>query len=367
MSQSLAKAIKYIKTPEELEAVLFRNLYCQDLIVRDAKFIGAATVNYQTISFDSYVMDSFSQSTGYDATGIVSAWKSLALTQDKGNKLLIDRIVEDEEVTAVGLVKYVKRYIETVQQPAVDTYVFGVIAAKTGVATRTATLSATTVLPEVNKAFAVLVNNNIKTENLIMYCSPTIKAFLDEATFGKGIITIGNWNGNVEYNVQMINGAKIVTVPDSRLPSGVQFILVHKDACPVFVKFQETEFFDKIPGFGSRKMEADIGIYYDSFVYDELVKGVYVSKVATYSLAFQDGNAVGGAVTASPTTLATLTLNEGQVITLPPSSGFTLATHTFLGWNITDAFNAAVTYLDEGVYTMGSANATLYGAWVLIA
>lgn len=365
MSQSLAKAVKYIKTPSELLNVLKRDLYCKDLIVADARFTGSDTVKYQSITFDSYVMDTFSQSTGYDATGIVSTWKTLTLTQDKGNKLLIDRIVEDEEVTATGLVTYVNRYIETVQQPAVDTYVFGVIANKTGVASNKKTLANTSTLEELNKAFAVLINNDIKTERLILYCSPTIKAFLDEQTFGKGIITLGTWNGEVDYQVQMINGAKIVVVPDSRLPSGVQFILVHKDACPVFVKFQETEFFDKIPGFGSRKMQADIGIYYDSFVYDELVKGVFVSKVATYTLAFEDGNAVGGAVTASPTTLPTLTLNEGQIITLPASSGFTLETHDFLGWNVTDAFNASVTYLDEGLYVMGAANATLYGAWVL--
>ena len=41
---------------------------------------------------------------------------------------------------------------------------------------------------------------------------------------------------------------------------------------PVFIKYQETEFFDKIPNFGGRRMQADVGMYYDAFVYEELVK-----------------------------------------------------------------------------------------------
>lgn len=367
MGNTIAKAVKYLKTPEELLGVLYRDLYCKDLVNTNAYFTGADTVKYQSLSFGSYVLGDFSATTGYTAKDIVSEFKTLVLTQDKGDSIKIDRITEDEEVTALGIVKTVNRYIETVQQPAVNTYVFAKIANTAGVANTKETITNSNAVGEIRKAFSVLRNNNVKLENLILYIDPSVKSMLDEQTFGKGIVTIGNWNGNLEFQVQMINGAKIVEVPNSRLPNGVQFILVHKDACPVFIKYQESEFFDKIPNFGGRRMQADVGMYYDAFVYDELVKAVYVSKVDTYTLAFQDGKAVAGAVTAAPTTLTSLILNEGETITLPAGSGFVLATHDFIGWNTSDAFTANPPYADQAAYTMGSANATLYGCWVLKA
>ena len=63
-------------------------------------------------------MGDFSATTGYTAKDIVSEFKTLVLTQDKGDSIKIDKIAEDEEVTALGIVKTVNRYIETVQQPA---------------------------------------------------------------------------------------------------------------------------------------------------------------------------------------------------------------------------------------------------------
>lgn len=365
MSQSIAKAIKYLQTPAELLAALKRNLYCADLINQNAVFVGSDTIKYQSISFDSYTLGAYSTSTGYGAKGIVSAWKTLTLSQDKGDALRIDKIVEDEEVVAAGLVTYVKRYIETVQQPAVDTYVFGVIAAKSGVTTSASVLSNTTTLGEVNKAFAVLRNNNVNLENLILYCSPTIKAYLDEQTFGRGLITISKeFNGEIEYQVQMINGAKIVTVPDSRLPSGVQFILVHKNACPVFIKYNETKIYEDIPGFGGRMMEADVAMYYDAFVYDELVKAVYVSTTTTITLTFAKGNSSDSGATSGATgTMTALTLKAGQIVNLTKNA-FVLSGYTFIGWSTTNAYDATPEYGDEAAYTAGSTDATLYADWL---
>lgn len=367
MSQTIAGAIAYIKKPAELEAVLRERLYCEDLIASNVEFISAKTVRYQHISFADTALGSYSLSTGYAQKEITSEWKEMALSQDKGDSLMIDRISEDEQVTAIGIVGYVKQYIRTVQQPAFDKYVFNKIATSAGVSTLTVALSNSNTLSTIKKALSTLVNNDIEKEQLILYVNPTAKGFLDEQSFGKGIINVGNWNGDMSTQATIIDGAKIVEVPDSRLPSGVNFILVHKDACPVVIRYGETEVFDKIPGHGGRRMQADVGLLYDAFVHENVARAVVIGKTPTFTLAFQDGKAVAGAVTAAPTTLTTLTLNQGQVINLPASSGFVLATHNFLGWNTADEFTATPPYADGGVYTVGSENATLYGCWVLKA
>ena len=47
-----------------------------------------------------------------------------------------------------------------------------------------------------------------------------------------------------------------------------------QEAAAQMVKYQEGEFFDKIPGFGGRKQEVDIGLYFDAIVYSELSSGI---------------------------------------------------------------------------------------------
>ncbi|MFA6333912.1 MAG: InlB B-repeat-containing protein [Methanoregula sp.] len=358
MSQSLARAVNYIKEPKELFQVFKRGSYTTDLIAKNVSFIGAQDVKYQSITFDSATLGTYSTANGYTAMGIVAVWKTLTLSQDKGNKLIIDKF-EDEEAMATGLVTYVNRYVLDVQAVAVDTYVFGIIAAKSGVTLTTLAeaLTSSTVITNLSKAFEILKNNNIEQNNLLLYCSPRFHALLNEAAFGKGLIQVGTaWGGELNSNVQVYNGAKIVEVPTSRLGSGVAFMLLHKDACPVFVKYQETEYFDKIPGYGGRRSEADVGVYYDSFVYDEAVKAVYVCKNETHTLAFADG-----LQTATPTSMTTLTVSEGDTIALPANTMVVSGYH-FIGWD-TDVSGDAVVYADCATYTMSTANATLHAVW----
>lgn len=361
MSQSLAKAIRYITSPKELQATLRLGTVTSDLVVPSI-FTGTNTVKYQHIEFDDYSLDDYNQSTGYAVTGIVATWKDLILTQDKGNALVIDKF-EDEEAMANGLVTYVNKYILEVQAPAVDAYRFGAITSKTGIFKRKVTLASNTVLQEVLKAFAIMEDANINTDfGMILYVNPTIDALLTEAAIGKGYISIGNWNGIMDASVRMFKTAKIVVAPQKLLGTGVNFILLHKNAVAAFEKYKETVYFDQIPGHGGRKAEADIGIYHDCFVYDELVKAIYECTVATHSISFDASSSIATG------TMATLTnLNEGSFVKLPLNA-FKVTGYTFKGWDTT-AYNEsshpnpAVVYEDGAIVQIGQADLTLYAVW----
>lgn len=364
--QSLAKAIKYIKSPDELLATLRRGSLTSDLVLPNTVFTGAQTVKYQHIDFGSYELGSYSTAGGYTQTKIVATWKDLVLTQDKGNALIIDKF-EDEEAMANGLVTYVNRYILDVQAPALDTYRFGVIAGKSGILFKKATLSNSTVLGAVLDAFALMNDNGINTDSgMILYVSPTVDKWLGEAALGKGYITMGSWNNSVDTNVVKFNEAKKVVVPSARLGAGVQFILLHKNAVAAFEKYRETVYFDQIPGHGGRKAEADVGVYHECFVYDELVNAVYVSKAATHKISFDDNDQTSVKTMADITGIA-----EGRSVKLPLC---TLAAtgYTFKGWDTT-AYNAAshstpeVVYEDGAIVTMSTADITLYAVWEQVA
>lgn len=276
---AIDKAIRYVKEPAELERTLKQGLYTADLINDSAIFTGTNTVKYFHTSFENNDLGDFDIEQGYSRKGIVGVWKDMILTQDKGDSLIIDRF-EDEESTAQGIVTIANRYILKVQAPALDVYRYNKIVTKPGVTVKELTLDTDNILDEVLEAFAVLKENDINTDALLMYITPTAEKVLRRVTANMGYFNQGVWNNEIDTEVELFDTAKLKVVPSNRLGEGVQFILLHKDAAPSFEKYTETEFFDRIPGFGNRRMQADIGIYHDAFVYDELVKAVYVSKVS---------------------------------------------------------------------------------------
>jgi len=79
MSNTISKAVAYIKEPSEIEAVFAEESKTMDLEVPN-KAIGASTVKYQHIEFGDYVFDDFSRTTGYSTKDIILTWKEKTLT-----------------------------------------------------------------------------------------------------------------------------------------------------------------------------------------------------------------------------------------------------------------------------------------------
>jgi hypothetical protein len=277
MPNTLAKTIAYIKSPQELAAVLIKASYTGDL-VRPSIFTGTNTVKYQHIEFQDKTLGDFNKETGYGNKGYDMTWKDLVLTQDKGDSLKIDRI-DDEEAMSNGIVTIVNKYIREVQAPALDKYRFTGMFAKAGIKTVNLTVTQDTILEAIIDAYTHFQENGISTIGSILYITPGSNGLISKKNIADGHISYGAWGGNIQTNVRLFDDSKIIVVPSSTLGTGVQFALVNPLAAPAFVKYQETEYFDKIAGFGGRKAQADIGVYHDAFVYDEAVNGIYVQKL----------------------------------------------------------------------------------------
>ncbi len=351
---TIAKAIAYLKEPQELEATLKQGLLTADLQVPNI-FVGANTVKYQHIEFGDYDLGNFDPNEGYDSKDILLTWKEMQLTQDKGDSLKIDRM-DDEEACANGIVTFANRYILKVQAPEVDKYRFGKIRAAANAFVKLQTLTAENILQTVLNAKARLEDRRINTDALILYITPANKALLKAAALEKGYWQVGSWNDQIEADVEMFDGCKVTPIPSSIMGDGeIQFILLHKNAAPAFVKYAETEFFEKIPGFGGRRMQADIGLYHDAFVYDELQKAIFICKKTantTYTVTYDkvDESATGTA----PTQAATAPDGEFALKANP----FTLTGKTFAGWS--DGYDR---YREGDTYVMPARNVTLTAIW----
>lgn len=349
---TIEKAIRYLSEPEAIRSVLKESLRTQDLETENIA-VGAQTVKYQHIEFDDTKLGDFDRENGYSRNGVRLEWKELTLTQDKGDSLMIDRM-DDEESNANGIVRIGNRYIDKVQNPAIDTYRLSKVAAATGTFVINATLTADTILTSILTGKARMEEMKVDTSSLLLYITPTAKALLKEAALKKGYWEHGHWNNNLDAEVDMFDGCKVVPVPSSYFGNAnVQAILLHKDAAPAMVKYKEAEYFDKIPGYGKRRLQVDVGVYHDCFVYDELNRAICLflkATTATKAVAYAGDGGTGTA----PTQAATV---PGNSFTLADNT-FTKTGYTFVGW--TDGYNI---YQAGDTYYMPNGAVTLTARW----
>ncbi|MDE6441209.1 MAG: InlB B-repeat-containing protein [Clostridia bacterium] len=349
---TIEKAVRYIREPNALATTLNYSLKTTDLEVPSV-FIGAQTVKYLTISFDDYDLGDFNREKGYATKGIRLTWTEKTMTQDKGDSLHIDRM-DDEEAMANGIVRIANRYIDRVQAPAVDKYRLKSVGTQKRANAVNATFTSVNIVDKLLEGRKHLVNHHVNLDNTILYLSASADTILSKVSIDKGTLGLGNWNGNMEAKVLMFKEAKIIVVADDYLPDGVQAILLNPEVAPAMKKYSECEYFDKIPGFGGRRAQVDIGLYHDCFTYDELARGIVVflkTSTTKHTITYAGGDGATGTAPMQDSVVA------GTDITLAANS-LTREGYTFVGWD--DGSNL---YAAGKTYSVPNANVTLTARW----
>lgn len=350
---TIEKAIRYIKEPDAIGKTMDYSLRTVDLEVPSI-FVGGNTVRYQHMEFGDYELGTFDRENGYTNKDVLLTWRDLTMTQDMGDSLHIDKM-DDEEAMANGIVRIANNYIVRVQAPAVDRYRIGKLCAAPRANYVNMTLTKDNIVETLLSGRTMIINANMNPAAAILYISASADAILEAAAMNKGYITTGNWNGDMDATVRMFKEAKKIPVPDNYFSdSNVQAILVVKDAAPAMKKYQESEYFDKIPGYGGRRSQVDIGLYHDAFVYDELNRAVVIfgkTSTGTKTVTYVGGDGSSG---SAPTQAATV---PGKTFTLA-SNTFTMTGKTFAGW--TDGSNI---YPAGATYSMPNSNVTLTARW----
>ena len=277
MANTITYAKQYINNQAEVLRMFNTELLCRDLLKPLVEHKGKV-VAYDRMSFASYQMGTYNRATGLTQKDLVFERVEKTLSQDKGDSLSLDIMDKEEAQIADGIVGVYNFYNIKVVVPTIDTYAFAQLSA-TGNGAKFnvhSSLSAANIVPALFSDFKDLKNKRIKTNECIVYIGSTAMAYLEEATYGKGILTIGNWNGDLETTAIMIKGAKIVEVPDDELPEDVQWIICHPLAADVIPVLAAAEFKDNIPGFVG-KAQVDVRHYFDAWVQPTGGDGVVVS------------------------------------------------------------------------------------------
>ena len=200
--------------------------------------------------------------------------QTMVLTQDRGLTFAIDHGNAQEQFNVKHCNSILKSNWDEVVTPEIDTYRLGkwINGAGLGAVNSTA-LTNQTVLRAILTGGAALSNHKVPRANRTLFVSETLYI---ECKLADQLIGIDKLGEKAIANgvVGMLDGMKVVTVPDSYLPAGVNFLIKYKDST-VDPQTLKTLRVQKNPiGF-----DADVGecrYIYDSFVLDQKINGLYV-------------------------------------------------------------------------------------------
>ena len=214
-ANSIAYAQKYLPLLDEAYKADSKTAIL-DTLSDYVQFTGANTVNI--FNLNPVGMSNYDRNAGFVPGDVTGTWQPYVLETDRGRSYQVDFLDNDQ---AMGLV--VPNLLATVERqhiiPEVDAYRFAQYAggaAASNVVTETLSAGAATVA-SIDLATATLDDAEVPYEGRILFVNPTTYRFL------KGGITrmVMNRDRDVDYNVEMYNDMRVITVPTGRFQTAI--------------------------------------------------------------------------------------------------------------------------------------------------
>jgi hypothetical protein len=242
-------------------------------------FVGVKTV--EVVTAVTQPMNDYDREGGMNRYGtpqeVQDTVQELKLDQDKSFSMTIDKGNLKDQKNLKKASTILKAQIRERAIPLYDKHCFTVLATKGVAGEDTTTLTNKNIATRIMAGTAALDNAEIPTEGRTLFVSADAYKLLklsDELTqvepmaakaLGKGL-------------VGMFDNMPVKKVPSSRMPEGVNFIIVHRESATAPKKMSDAKIHQDPPGLSGNLIEGRW--YYDCFVLDARKAGVYVDKNA---------------------------------------------------------------------------------------
>lgn len=247
-------------------------------------FTGAKTVKSLspiTVDLVDYNIEATSGSRFGDFNEMEDELNEYTISKDRAFNITIDKGNNTNQLMVKAAGRMLKKQVREKVIPELDKYALKQFCETTGIQSYTdGSLTSDTIVPAIAAGVAALVNEKVPVENLIGWIGATEYSklvltnkltYLQNAggkAFGKGIVA-------------ECQGVKFVRVPDSYMPTGVNFVIAN-DSCLMPVKKLETlRILTENPLLDGSNLQGRV--MYDAFVLKQKVKGVYTSRSADIS------------------------------------------------------------------------------------
>lgn len=269
-------AINYAsKYAQKIDEKFSKEALTDQAVNKDYDFVGVKTVNVYSIP--TAQMNDYSR-TGDKRYGTPSELQNtvqeLTLSKDRSFTFTIDRGNHDDTQMSSAAGAALQRQLREVVIPEIDKYRLTKMAAT---ATANADITSSNAYEEFLDATTAMINAMVPLEDCNAFVSGDFyKCIKKDSSFVKN----GDLSQNmlVKGQVGMVDGVKIIVVPDSIMPENVNFIIAAKSATVSPVKLSEYKIHDNPPGINGWLVEGRV--YYDAFILDNKSDGIYVHKKA---------------------------------------------------------------------------------------
>lgn len=200
------------------------------------------------------------------ATYTIEKNRSFSIVIDKENN------TSQKMVKAAG--EMMKYEVEDVMIPEFDAYCLGKWCTGAGQYHVNASLTKSNIVGEFADCIAKLVNAKTPTNDLIAWVGASNVSLLLQSPEFVNIDTLGK-DATKKGIMGEVHGCKIIRVPDTYLPSGVNFLMAHPRALLAPQKIKTLRILTDVQGFDGSVLEGRM--MYDAFVVEAKENGVIKS------------------------------------------------------------------------------------------
>ena len=254
--------------------------------------------NYKTFYLfetDMVGLANYSRNDGFVRGDVTSGWRAYVPEWDRGRQFLVD--VEDNlESMSMSFGTLAGEFMRTKVIPETDALRFSTYAAGAAAAnkvTETLSTSAATIA-SIDDATAALDDEEVPYEGRILFVNPTTYKLI------KGGITrmIENRERDIDYNVEIYNDMRVITVPSGRFNTQVtltaasahgdaggftasgqtiNYMIVHPSAVLQAVKMADPRIFSPRENQQAQAWMYDFRQYHGAWVKNQKKNGIYLS------------------------------------------------------------------------------------------
>ena len=257
-----------------------------------ADFSGANEIKVLKVTTTG--LGNYSRSEGYPKGDITAVWETMKLTQERGKEITIDRM-DDEETLGMVFGSVTGNFMREWVIPEIDAYRFSKYASTDGISKTSATLTKDTIIEAIDEAVMEMDGNEVPQEGRVLFVNSDLKPALNGALSRQ-------WGNESEANtvISGYNNMKVIYVPKNRFYTAIDmntgegtwgysknsaakdinFMIIYPQALVQAKKFVMPKIFSPDE---NQKMDSwlfQFRLYHDAFVYENKVKGIYLSERA---------------------------------------------------------------------------------------
>jgi hypothetical protein len=237
----------------------------------------------------------YDRNAGFVPGDATDGWEDYEITQDRGRSFMVDAM-DNDETLGMAFGTLMGEFERNKVIPEVDAYRFAKIASSADnsqIVTETLSTGAATIA-SIDTATATLDNAEVPYEGRILFVTPDVYKLIKSGVTRM----VMNGDNNVNYNVEIYNDMRVITVPAGRFNTAVtinapttsgaaggftvsgdtiNFMIVHPSAVMQVVKHVVPRVFSPEVNQEADAWKLDYRIYHDTFVKGQKTKGIYVS------------------------------------------------------------------------------------------